>query len=316
AFRIFKGNTEQERTTNLITSLRYLNVSFQESPSMEYDSIDFFSNQIFVLSTIGIASRQFVQDQYIFNDGRIEDVPVGSIYALTFGNQYKNDQNRVYLGARVALGKYFNWGYLSSNMEFGSFLNKGKLEQTVFSFQANYFTRLISLGNWKMRQFVKPQFVLGSNRLDSSADRVSLDDNRNPSGYYGDNFRQLNEARIPGFNGELLGTSKYVLALQTQFYSPWEVYGFRLNPYINITGGFIADNKSVFDNSNQLYTAFGLGFLVRNDYLVFSTFQFSFSYYPTIPGRGNNLIYTNSFETEDFGFQDFNLGKPLRVRYN
>jgi hypothetical protein len=29
------------------------------------------------------------------------------------------------------------------------------------SFQANYFTKLIEVGHWKIRQFIKPQVILG-----------------------------------------------------------------------------------------------------------------------------------------------------------
>jgi hypothetical protein len=39
----FKGNTLNDRTTNLIVSGRFLNVNYLESPRAEYDPIDFYS---------------------------------------------------------------------------------------------------------------------------------------------------------------------------------------------------------------------------------------------------------------------------------
>jgi hypothetical protein len=36
-------------------------------------------------------------------------------------------------------------GVLSTNFEVGTFFNNSKMEQTAFSFQANYFTKLIEL---------------------------------------------------------------------------------------------------------------------------------------------------------------------------
>src|SRR5690606_3119103 len=39
SFRIFPGMSENDRTTNLITSARMLKVDFKEKPSVEYDSI-------------------------------------------------------------------------------------------------------------------------------------------------------------------------------------------------------------------------------------------------------------------------------------
>ncbi|MEO6348750.1 MAG: hypothetical protein ABIO60_12655, partial [Aquaticitalea sp.] len=111
------------------------------------------------------------------------------------------------------------------------------------------------------------------------------------------------------------GTKKYVLSLQTQFYSPWEVLGFRLNPFLNVTAGVLG-NEGDSIKKNRLYSELGLGFIIRNDYLVFSSFQLSFSFYPSIPGQGNNVFKTNSFETDDFGFQNFQMGKPTPVWYN
>ena len=293
-----------------------LHIDYREAPSLQFDSIRYFSSETFYLAGIGLSSRQYVKDSYIFRDGITEDVPVGTVYAITAGVQHKNKQNRPYYGAKISHGNYFSWGYLSSNFEYGTFINNGKTEQTTYSFQANYFTNLISLGaKWKMRQFVKPQFLIGIDRLNSVGDRVTIDENNRFQGVYGNEDQRENSAGIPGFNSNLMGTKKYVLSLQTQFYSPWEVLGFRLNPYLNFTAGILG-NEGENISKSRLYSAFGLGFIIRNDYLVFSSFQLSFAYYPSIPGQGDHIFNTNSFETENFGFQNFELGKPTPVWYN
>lgn len=316
AFKIFDGPSEKERTTNLISSVRYLHVGYKERPSAEYDSIGYFANESFYLGSLGIASRQFVKDNYIFRDGTIEDVPVGTVYAVTGGYQRKNQHNRMYLGAKASHGNYFNWGYLSTSFEIGTFVDHSHLEQTTLSLQANYFTKLISLGhNWKMRQFVKPQILIGTNRLPSEGDHITIDKENKFRGVYDNDFDLKKGAGIPGFDSDLMGTKKYVLSLQTQFYSPWEVLGFRLNPFINLNAAALGnEDESIL--KSKLYTSFGAGFIIRNDYLVFSSFQVSFSFYPQIPGQGNNIFKTNAFETEDFGFPDFDLGKPKPVWYN
>lgn len=311
SFRLFKGNTVRERTTNVISAARLFHIDYKERPSIAYDSIGFYSNETLILGSIGVASRQFVSDRYIFRDGIIEDVPVGTVYALTAGNQRKNQQDRLYLGAKASFGNYFNWGYFGASAEFGSFYKSLKADQTAYSFQLNYFTNLVALGEkWKLRQFIKPQFLIGTNRLDTNADRLSIDERNVNSG-----ISSFNTAGIQGFNSELIGTKKIVLSLQSQFYSPWTVLGFRLNPFVNITSAIIGD-EDINVNNSKLYSAFGLGFIIRNDYLVFNRFQLSFSFYPEIPGQGNNIFKTNSFETADFGFQNFALGKPNVIGYN
>src|SRR5690606_24372968 len=90
SFPLFKGSSRKERTTNVISAVRLLNIDYKERPSIEYDSIGFFSNEIFYLGSIGISSRQFIDDSYIFRDGVIENVPIGNIYSITAGRQYKN----------------------------------------------------------------------------------------------------------------------------------------------------------------------------------------------------------------------------------
>ncbi|WP_233530698.1 hypothetical protein [Gelidibacter salicanalis] len=316
AYQLFKGNSEKERTTNFITSARYLRVDYKERPSAEYDPVGYFANESFYLGSMGIASRQFIKDDYIFRDGTIEDVPVGTVYAVTGGYQRKQQHDRMYLGAKASHGNYFNWGFLSTNFEIGSFVDNGHLEQTTISLKANYFTNLISLGNdWRMRQFVKPQILIGTNRLDSEGDRLTIDYNNKFRGVYDNNFDLNDGAGIRGFDSDFMGTKKYVLSLQTQFYSPWEVFGFRLNPYVNLSAAALG-NEGRSITKSKLYSSFGAGLIIRNDYLVFSSFQVSFSFYPQIPGQGANIIKTNAFETEDFGFQSFDLGKPTPVWYN
>ncbi|WP_228852633.1 BamA/TamA family outer membrane protein [Aegicerativicinus sediminis] len=316
AFRIYKGFLGNNRIANLVTSLRFLDTQFSESPSLEYDSINYFADQRFYLASIGISLRQFVRDNYIFQDGRTEDVPIGAVGAITLGNQSRNGENRNYLGTKLTYGDYYSWGFLSTNFEFGTFFNNSKAEQTAYSFQANYFTNLISIGEkWHMRQFVKPQFLIGTSRLDSEYDMLTLNENNNLDGFFNNDYPHSNRIGIPGFKSDLRGTKKYLLALQTQFYSPWNLYGFRLNPFVNITTALIADDDTRISKS-KLYSSFGIGFLVRNDYLVFSSFQISLAYYPNMPGKGVNIFRGNALESNDFGFQEFNLGKPLTVNYN
>jgi hypothetical protein len=298
AFRISKENTENNRVTNLIVSGRFLNVNYIESPTIEYDPIDFYSSEQFFLSGIGISTRKYVEDKYIFKNGIIEDVPIGKILGITAGYQFKNNVGRFYLGSQVSFGNYFEWGFLSLNFELGTFFNKSVTNQTAFSFQANYFTNLIDIGKWKVRQFIKPQLIIGINRQNSIGDQLTINENNG----------------IEGFKSAIYGNQKAMLTFQTQTYSPWTVFGFRLNPYFNYTIAMLGNEDNGLRES-QAFSKIGIGLLITNDYLVFRTFQISLSYYPTIPGNGNNVFKTNSLETSDFGFQDFGLDKPRTVIY-
>ena len=117
-----------------------------------------------------------------------------------------------------------------------------------------------------------------------------------------------------GFTSAEYGTQKAVLTLQTQAYSPWDLWGFRVNPYFNYSIAMLGNSQKRLGES-KAYSKIGIGFIINNDYLVFSSFQISLSYYPSIPDIGENVFKTNSFETTDFGFQDFELAKPRTVIY-
>ncbi len=315
SFKIFKGKLLEDRVSSLITSLRLLNVNYKQHPSAKYDSIQFYSDELFLLGSVGITSQQYVKDSYIFRDGIIEDVPVGNSYALLAGIQHKNNKNRLYLGAEIAEGRYFNWGHLSANLAFGTFFNNFRLQQTTFSFQAYYFTNLLNLsGGWKMRQFIKPMFVIGTNRLNSIGDRLTINENDQLQPFYYNTHRNRENRGIPGFNSDQRGTKKYVLSLQSQFYAPWELLGFRIDPFININAAILGDEGTPI-TKNKFYSAIGIGMLIRNDYLVFNAFQLSLSYFPSMPGQGHHIFRANAFQTHDFGFQNFNLGKPKPVSY-
>ncbi len=298
ALRISKDSTENSRVTNLIVSGRFLNVNYLESPTIEYDPINFYASEHFFLSGIGISTRKYVEEKYIFKNGATEDVPIGKIYGITAGYQIKNEVGRFYLGSQVSFGNYFKWGFLSLNFELGTFFHKSVTDQTAFTFQANYFTNLITVGKWKVRQFVKPQLTIGINRQNAIGDQLTINE----------------EYGIQGFKSAIYGNQKMMLTFQTQTYSPWNVFGFRLNPFFNYTIAMIGDETTGL-NQSKAYSKIGIGLIINNDYLIFRTFQISLAYYPTIPGSGYNVLKTNAFETSDFGFQDFGLDKPRTVIY-
>jgi hypothetical protein len=297
AQRIFKGTPGDGSITNLILAVRYLHIGYSEKPTEYFDPLHIYSDENFYLASIGISRRKYVQDKYIFKYGVIEDVPIGKVYELTGGYQVKNNSGRLYLGLRYSNGNYYEWGYLSYNFEYGTFFHGSHAEQGVLIAGANYFTGLFEIGKWKFRQFIKPQIILGINRF--AYDSLTLNDG------YG----------IDGFKSRALsGTNRLILTLQSQSYSPLNFLGFHFGPYLIYSLGLLGDATTGFKNS-KVYSLLGFGILIKNENLVFSTFQFSISFYPLIPGSGQNILKINSFKTTDFGFRDFEIGKPSSVIY-
>ena len=300
SFKIFPGISEDFRTTNFVSTLRYQNINYLEKPDLEYDATRFFNDKKTYLASIGITTRKFAEDKYLFNFGVIEDVPFGQVYSITAGFEEKNENKRFYFGSRFAYGNYYSFGYLGTNIEWGSFYNNGYTEETTFRIEGNYFTNIIQWGNWKIRQFIKPTFVFGNHRDPSIKDRININDSNGLSGFS---------------SSTLFGTKKWVASFQTQTYSPGNWHGFHFNPYLNISLGMIGNEQDAIFNK-KLYSSFGIGVLISNDYLVFNSFQLSLAFYPSIPNEGANIFKTNSFKNNDLSLPDYQIGKPIVVPYN
>jgi hypothetical protein len=213
ATSIFKGNTEFGRTTKLISVVRFNRIRYLEKPPEAVDTLKYYTGENFYLAGIGISTRLYVQDKYIFNFGITEDVPVGRVMSLTGGYRVKNDIGMIYYGARFSSGKYHPWGYLGSNIEFGTFIHSSQAEEGVINASLNYFTGLLEAGGWKIRQFISPQITIGINRY--GYDRLTINE----------------EYGLGGFNSPVLsGNSRLLFTSQTQSYAPVEFYRIPLWP--------------------------------------------------------------------------------------
>ena len=296
ALHLYKGNSDYERTTNFIVSARFTHVDYRIRPSEIADPDDVFSNEDIILGSIGVSSRQYIQSKYIYNFGTMEDVPLGVVAGITGGYQYKNDTERLYLGGRLAYGAFKPWGYINVDAEYGSYFKSLNSEQSVWTAEINYFTNILVLGNWKFRQFVRPRCVIGVNRFANES--ITLNN--------GDGIR--------GFNGSTTGTKKLLLSLQTQSYAPWRVMGFRFGPYATCAVGVLGDSESGFSR-RKFFSQFGLGCLLKNQFFVIDEFQLSISYYPSIPGVGDDVVKLNAISTNDYEFNNFILGKPSVVEF-
>jgi hypothetical protein len=290
---LFRGHLDQDRTTNLIFSLRALRIRYPGHVTSS-ESPEIFGRENIYFAGFGISSRSYAKDRYIFNYGKVEDVPLGRVLGITLGYDVQHKE-RIYFGLKAAWGNYFKFGYLSSHFEYGTFFGSEGFQQEVIIARINYYTRLLNVGNWKLRQFARPTLIFGIKR--QPYDNLS----------FGDLMKGFGETDAPAQH--LL-----VLALQTQSYAPWNLAGFHFGPFLFTSFGMLGTESAGFSNS-RLYALLGFGMLIRNDYLNFSTFQISLSFYPYIPGRGYNVFKANAYKTNNYGFLDFDISKPKIADY-
>ncbi len=301
AIQLVPGSTEDDRATNLVLSAGVSALTYIERPEGPLSELELYRDRALFLGGIGISTRKYLRDRYIFNYGFIEDVPVGRSYGVTVGYEVRS-RPRSYIGAHYSWGHYYRWGYFSSELSYGNYFRDGSYEQGTAQARITYFTGLLQLGKWKFRQFVKPEITLGFAR--PAGDNITLNEGR---------------GGIRGFNSaELAGTHRFMVTVQTQGYAPWELLGFRFGPYLTCSMGMLGNSTDGFSKSSP-YWMLGLGFLVNNRYLVFDNFEISLAFYPFIPGtgenNGRNVIIGNPFRAFNLGFPDYGLGRPAAVGY-
>lgn len=298
SWQLKKGSAWNRRVTNVIAGGRIVQTNFLYRPKKEVDTFFQNTDQTLILLSLGISKRQFFKEKYLYRFGANEDVPIGfSIQALA-GRQHRELQStQYYSGLSFSVGNFNkNLGYFALQLSYGNFYNKSDFNRGVIKANIHYFSNLLISRKWALRQFASIQTTFGLNRA-------------------GFEYITLNGGQMYGFNSSTLkGQSKAILNLETVLYTPFNILGFRLAPVLFIGLGKIGDDFNGLINS-RIFQAYTIGLLVRNENLVFKSFELSIGIYPYLPG-GNDGYRLNPVTSYRWKVQDFDLPKPDVVLYN
>lgn len=245
----------------------------------EFDTIHLFQDNTFYLSRIGYSYKKFYQDRYILGLGKTEDIPLINIVELLWGFEKGANANQIYYGFKSGYSLYnYYWGYIYGGFQAGTFRKNNKWEDQNAFLEMLYFSKLMPLGNFYMRQYLGSRYS------------VSL----NP---FGTDILDINNADgLRGFSdNQLTGSKKLILNYEADIFAPLKILGFNL-AFITFTdfGLISTTNEPLF--SSKLYQGYGVGFRIKNEQLIFPQFQFSIGFYPNLPEeRGNHFnMFTQS----------------------
>jgi hypothetical protein len=275
SFQLPFANEATRENSRMIVGGRFNNLNFTSTPfsvneqnKKREDSTRIYASRSLMLFHVGFSNRQYRRDALIFGYGRTEDVPYGYAAALIGGYEITSFEGRYYAGLRFSRGHYLpsDKGYVYALLNAGSYFINGRGEQGLLQTEINYFSPLLKTRNGAIRQFVNLSYTRGFNR-------------------FGYEYLTLNnEEGIRGVSsGQVRGTKKLVLNLETVFFSRINPLGFRAALFAFADMGFIGYDGQ-FLPQNTLYTGFGGGIRLRNENLTFSTFQFRLGYYPSFAG--------------------------------
>jgi hypothetical protein len=275
-------------------------VNFYEKivgPETSENYLHQYQDRSFYLASIGLSERGYKTDNMIYTFGRTEDVPLGYKVELSAGLEGGQYDIRYYVSGSASVAKYNNrTGYIYASANYGTFLNHGIPEQGAMQLGIQYYTRLYNYHRYKFRNFVSLSYMNGINR------------------YEGEFISLENNGGIRGLRSSALrGIDKISLSYESVVFSPFRLLGFRFAFYGLIDLGLISPDNALFKNP-EFYSGLGTGVRIRNDQLVFNTFEISFSVYPGMPADARGE-YVRVGSLTRIRLQDFFPRKPEIVRY-
>ena len=298
SFVLANDGTEPGRQSNIVGGLRYAQTRYALRPSFEEDTLRINSNTSLWLAGAGFSVRQYYEERYLFRFGATEDVPEGLLLKGTAGfRKIELMRSQVYTGFEASRGRHYDdFGYLNVFAGYGTFWRNGAGVDATLRTGFLYFSDLVQIGRWHLREFVRGTAVMGFGKPVYSR----LD---------------LNGGQLYGFSSPLVnGTHKELLAFETVAYAPFNVLGFRFAPVLVWGLGTVGEEGDPLF-SGRVYHALTLGILVRNENLLVSTFEISLSFFPYMPDNGRNVFEAGSFLDFSLKAPDFSFTQPDVVGY-
>lgn len=272
----------------LILGARYTNNNVFSHPFIMPDSYHHLQQYKIFLGSVSYSIRKYYKASLVYGYGRTEDIPYGALVNITLGREINEFKKRNYMATTISFGESLKGlGYFYGSAGFGTFFNERQTEQGLLSFRTNFISNLSYLGRYMIRNFINVDYTRGFDR-------------------YTDESLILNrENGFSGFRNDSIGNSQRLsVSLESVLFSPVNFYGFRFAVFGFVDTGFLFGTNQ-FVGSGDLISAVGLGIRIRNDNLVFNTFQIRLGFFPNLPEysrtnpflvSGQQLLKPNNFE--------------------
>jgi hypothetical protein len=265
---------DRNSVSRLILGVRYSNNNVFERPAIKPDTYYALQRYRLYLASISFSMEKYYKTNLLYSFGRTEDIPYGCLLRITGGVEDNELNKRGYLGADVSYGRSVpSLGYFYGSAGFGSFFTNNIAKQGLLSFGLKYFSNLIPLGKQMIRNFININYMRGFDR--NTDEYLTIIKTNGFAGFSNDSLR---------------GTQRLTLSLESVVFSPINFYGFRFAFFGFADAAFLAGPRELINNGSHL-SVIGLGIRIRNDNMVFNTFQIKLGFFPGPPdySRINNL---------------------------
>ncbi len=276
------------KVSRLILGARYTNNNVFSHPFILPESYHHLQQYKIFLGSVSWSVQKFYKASLVYGYGRTEDIPHGGLMNLTLGKEINEFKERRYASLSGSIGgSVRGLGYIYTSAGLGTFINEGQSEQGILCLRANFISNLSYLGRYRIRNFVNADYTRGFDRYSDEG----LTFNRE-NGFSG--FR----------NDSTENTQRLSVSFESVFFSPVNFYGFRFAFFGFADAGFLFGTNE-FAGSGDVLSAIGLGIRIRNDNLIFNTFQIRLGFFPDLPKysrtsslliSGQQLLKPNNFE--------------------
>jgi hypothetical protein len=278
-----------ESVSRIIVGIRYTNNNVFDHPIIGANSFYNLQRYKLFLGSAAFSMQKYTKTNLVYSYGRTEDIPYGTLLKFTVGRELNEFKTRTYLGGEASIGnKDDRLGYIYFYSGFATYLNKGRAEQGLLSFRLDFFSDLLNLGNFRVRNFVYLQYTRGFGRY--SNEYLKFVENNGFSGFK---------------NDSVAGNQRLTLSLESVLFSPINLIGFRFAFFGFTDFSFLASANQAIGRGYAL-SSIGLGVRVRNDNLIFNTLQIRLAYFPNPPVysrissvdvSGEQLLRPRNFES-------------------
>jgi len=286
-----------ESVTRIIFGARYTNNNVFEHPYILPDSYHYLQKYKMFLGSMSFSTQKYYKTNLIYGYGRTEDIPYGGLITFTGGRELNEFKERVYAGLYAATGHSIRpLGYFYTSAGVSTFLNGNNSEQGILLLRTTFFSNLLYLGTYRMRNFIMADYTRG---FDRNTDELLA-------------YRKDNSF-LGVRNDSVGGAQRLSLNLESVLFSPGNIYGFRFSFFAFGGLGYLFGTNE-FVSQGEVLSSIGLGVRIRNDNLVFNTFQIRLGYYPNLPqySRSNYFIFSGEQLLKP---DNFDPGPPTVIPY-
>ncbi len=281
---------DPENVARLVIGGRYTNNNVFDRPFILPDSYRNLQKYRIYLGSIMLSVQKYYKANLIYSYGRTEDIPYGVLADITAGWEISEFKKRLYMGTGVSFGQSIReLGYFYGSAGFSVFLNHNQTEQGMVMLRTRYISNMLYMGRARVRNFVNIDYTRGFDR------------------YYDEYLIFSRDNGFSGFrNDSIGGTQRLSFNLESVVFSPVSFYGFKFALFGFADIGFLfGTNES--PASGDILSAIGLGIRIRNENMVFNTFQVRLGFFPNPPDysrlnylliSGEQLLQPRNFEPE------------------